>query len=100
MNASYAEAYDALARVMAARGARADQTFALAARAAQIEPMVVEYKITALRLAANGGDVEGARHQAQALLEHAPEDDRPKLNALLRELETKTQASDAATPKP
>jgi tetratricopeptide (TPR) repeat protein len=98
INASYAEAYDALARVMAARGASPEKTFPLAARAAQLEPMVVEYKITALLLAASGGDVEGARRQAQALLERSPADDRPKLTALIRRLETK--APDAAIPRP
>jgi len=98
MNASYAEAYNALARVMAARGAPADKTFPLAARASQLAPTVVDYKITALRLAASGGDVEGARLQAQALLERAPSDDRPKLTALLRQLEAKAPVDPAAPP--
>jgi tetratricopeptide (TPR) repeat protein len=86
MNTSYADAYDALASVMAERGAPLPKCLPLAIRAAQLEPGVIEHSITAIRLAARGGAIDEARQKAELLLGRASAEDRPKLEALLEEL--------------
>jgi len=93
MNTSYAEAYDALASVMSARGAPLAKCLPLALRAAQLEPSVIEYSITAIRLAARGGGIDEARQKTELLLARASAEDRPKLDALLKELRASTATS-------
>jgi Tfp pilus assembly protein PilF len=86
LNTSYADAYDALASVMAARGAPLSKTLPLAVRAAQLEPSDIDHIITALRLAARGGQAAEVRRRAEGLLSNATAEDRRKLEALLKEL--------------
>ena len=90
MNTSYAEAYDALASVMSARGAPLAKCLPLAVRAAQLEPSVIDHSITAIRLAARGGGIDEARQKTELLLARASAEDRPKLDALLKELSAPT----------
>ena len=86
LNPSFAGAHASLARAMAARGAPLAETLPLAVRAARLEPGEIDHSLTALRLAAQGGGVREARAQAEALLARSEGDDRPKVEALLREL--------------
>jgi Tfp pilus assembly protein PilF len=86
LNTSYADAYDGLANVMAARGAPLSETLPLAVRAAQLEPSNIDHSITALRLAARGGEAAEVRRRAETLLSNASAEDRIKLEALLKEL--------------
>jgi TPR repeat protein len=86
LNASFAAAHASLARVMAARGAPLAETLPLAVRAARLEPGEIEHTLSALRLAAQGGGVEEARTEAEALLARSEGQDREKVEALLREL--------------
>jgi TPR repeat protein len=85
-NASFADAYEALARVMAARGAPLEKTLPLALRAVQLEPGVIDHRIVALRLTAGSGDVQGARELAQQLATRVQGDDRARVEALVKEL--------------
>jgi hypothetical protein len=86
LNTSYADAYDALASVMSTRGAPLSETLPLAVRAAQLEPSDIDHSITALRLAARGGEAAEVRRRAETLLANASAEDRSKLEALLKEL--------------
>jgi len=86
LNASFAGAYESLARVRAERGAPLAETLSLAVRAAQLEPGEIEHSLTALRLAVRGGGVQEARAQAETLLVRAEGADREKVEAFLREL--------------
>lgn len=86
LKASFAGAYESLARVMAERGAPLAETLPLAVRAAQLEPGEIEHSLTALRLAARGGGVQESRAQAETLLVRAEGEDREKVEAFLREL--------------
>jgi TPR repeat protein len=86
LNASFADAYESLARVMAERGAPLAETLPLAVRAAQLEPGEIQHSLTALRLAVRGGGVREARAQAETLLVRAEGADRENVEAFLREL--------------
>ena len=78
---------------MSARGAPLAKCLPLALRAAQLEPSVIEYSITAIRLAARGGGIDEARQKTELLLARASAEDRPKLDALLKELRASTATS-------
>jgi TPR repeat protein len=86
MNSSFADAYDALARVMAERGVPLERTLPLAVRAAELEPGEVGHSLTALRLAVQAGAVEEARARAERLLSRAEGEDRSRVEALLKDL--------------
>lgn len=99
LNASFAAAYEGLARVKAQRGAPVSETLPLAVRAAQLEPGEIDHALTALRLAGRGGGVEEARAQAEKLLARSRGDDRAKVEALLRELAEPPRARAVPVPR-
>ncbi len=85
-NTQFADAYQALARVMADRGEPVEKALPLAVRAAQLEPGVIEHRITALRLAARADGGLESRAQAEVLLGRVEGEDRAKVEALIQEL--------------
>jgi tetratricopeptide (TPR) repeat protein len=86
LDPEFAEAYDSLAQAKAANGAKADETIPLAVRASALEPARIDYRLTAIRLVAHDGQVREAREAAQQLLTWARDEDRRKVEALLRDL--------------
>ena len=87
LNPRGADAHSALAMVRAQRGAPLTETVPLAVKAAQLEPGEIDYTLTALRLAARGGEVEEVRRRAAALAANVSGDDRVKAQALVSELD-------------
>jgi hypothetical protein len=85
-NPGFAEAQEALALAMDANGAGADKTLPLAVRASQLDPTVIRYRVTALRLGAHGGAVREALAGAQELLAWAHGEDRRRVEELIQEL--------------
>ena len=86
LNPASAEAHEALALALAARGGAADEPLRLAVRASELDPATVEYRLTALRLAAHAGAVQQARQQAQQVLTWAQGEDRRRVEDLIAEL--------------